>query len=160
MNEAFLLTGGNMGERADFLARAGKAVAAQCGKVMLASSVYETAAWGMEDQGAFLNQVLQIRTELEPRALLEAILQIETTLGRKREQRYGPRTIDIDILFFNDAVVDLPGLHIPHPRIPERRFVLEPLAEIAPHMVHPVLHRTMTELLALCTDPLAVHKFS
>src|SRR6476620_6638289 len=138
MNEAFLLTGGNMGDRAGFLARAGKAVAAQCGPGLLASSVFETAAWGMEDQDAFLNQVLQVRTLLDPRGLLDTILKIEETLGRKREQRYGPRTIDIDILFFNDAVIDLPGLHIPHPRIQERRFVLEPLAEIAPQKIHPV----------------------
>jgi len=160
MNDAFLLTGGNMGNREAFLLAARQAIEQDCGRLLMASSLYETAAWGMQDQGPFLNQVLRIATILDPSALLQNLLRIEERLGRKREQRYGPRTIDIDILFFNEAVIDLPGLHIPHPRLKERRFVLEPLNEIAPGKMHPVFHLPVSQLLLLCDDPLAVNKFS
>jgi 2-amino-4-hydroxy-6-hydroxymethyldihydropteridine diphosphokinase len=124
------------------------------------SSIYETAAWGMENQEAFLNQVLEIETNLNPDELLQSILQIEEGLGRKRELKYGPRTIDIDILFFNDQVIDQEGLKIPHPQLQNRRFVLVPLNEIASNKIHPIFKKTISQLLAECPDPLTVNKFN
>jgi 2-amino-4-hydroxy-6-hydroxymethyldihydropteridine diphosphokinase len=160
MTEAYLLTGGNIGDRMAYLSRAKEEIGRSCGPVVQQSSVYETAAWGREDQAAFLNQVLRIETGLRPEQLLNAILQIEEELGRKRAVKYGPRTIDIDILFFDDEVIDEPGLKIPHPQMQNRRFVLEPLHEIASAKIHPVFGKTVAMLLAECADPLTVHKFT
>lgn len=160
MNDAYLLTGGNIGNRAAYLREAMEAIGKACGPVVKHSAVYETAPWGMEDQSPFLNQVLHIQTGLDPYQLLDALLEIEQLAGRKRLLKYGPRVIDIDILFFNDAVIDTEGLRVPHPRLAERRFVLVPLQEIAPEKMHPVLHQPVRVLLARCTDPLAVHKFN
>lgn len=158
MNEAYLLTGGNIGDRLDYLSKAKQAIAKGCGRILKESAVYETAAWGKEDQEAFLNQVLKIETDLSADELLQHLLQTETDLGRKREMKYGPRTIDIDILFFNDEVINRHGLKIPHPQLQNRRFVLAPLNEMAPDKIHPVFHKTIARLLAECPDPLAVHK--
>jgi 2-amino-4-hydroxy-6-hydroxymethyldihydropteridine diphosphokinase len=160
MTEVFLLTGGNLGNRLNYLAKAKEQIQKKCGGVLQQSSVYETAAWGNEDQGAFLNQVVKIETNLVPEKLLQAIFEIEKALGRKREMKYGPRTIDIDILFYGDALIDRKGLKIPHPQIQNRRFVLTPLKEIAPEKLHPSLHKTISQLLAECPDPLAVNKFN
>ncbi len=160
MNEVYLLTGGNMGDRMVNLGRAREAVSRECGRIIKTSSVYETAAWGEEDQPAFLNQVLVVQTKLEPEDLLQTILSIERSLGRTREIKYGPRLIDIDILFYNEEVIRKPGLVVPHPRMQFRRFVLEPLAELSPGKKHPLLQQTISSLLAECTDPLSVNKFS
>lgn len=160
MNEAYLLIGGNMGNRLHYLARARQALEKECGPIVRQSSIYETAAWGLEDQAAFLNQALEINTNLSAPDLLRVLLSIEEALGRKREIKYGPRLIDIDILLFNEATIDLPGLKVPHPHMQSRRFVLEPLNEIAPGKWHPVFQQTIAQLLAECTDPLTVHKFS
>ncbi len=160
MNEVYLLTGGNMGDRMVNLGRAREAVRRECGRIIKTSSVYETAAWGEEDQPAFLNQVLVVQTKLEPEDLLQTILSIERSLGRTREIKYGPRLIDIDILFYNEEVIRKPGLVVPHPRMQFRRFVLEPLAELSPGKKHPLLQQTISSLLAECTDPLSVNKFS
>jgi len=160
MNEVYLLIGGNMGNRLEYLSRAKENISKKCGSVLQESSIYETAAWGMEDQEAFLNQVLKIEASLTPEQLLKTILQIEEDLGRKRDLKYGPRTIDIDILFFNDEMIDQQGLKIPHPQMQNRRFVLVPLNEIAPQKIHPVLKKTITQLLAECPDSLTVNKFN
>lgn len=160
MTEVFLLTGGNLGNRLEYLAKAKEHIEKKCGAVLQQSSLYETAAWGNEEQGAFLNQVLKIETDLTPEKLLHAIFEMEKDLGRKREMKYGPRTIDIDILFYGDAIVDQKGLKIPHPQIQNRRFVLTPLNEIAPNKIHPLLDKTISQLLAECRDPLAVNKFN
>lgn len=160
MNEAFLLTGGNTGNRKSHLLKAKQQIEKRCGSILQESSVYETAAWGKEDQDAFLNQVLKIETSLDASSLLTNLLAIEEEMGRKRETKYGPRNIDIDILFFNNDIISLPGLTIPHPQMQHRRFVLEPLNEIAPGKIHPVSKKTVSQLLAQCTDPLPVNKIN
>lgn len=116
-------------------------------RVLRASSVYETAPRDVEDQPWFLNQVLECETDLFPRQLLERLQKIERAMGRKRRMAKGPREIDLDILLYGDAVVKAPELEIPHPRLAERRFVLEPLVELAPEKRHPGTRRTMRELL-------------
>ena len=152
--------GGNVGDRSLNLSRAASAIEKNCGRVVKASSLYQTAPWGKEDQAPFLNQALLITTDLEADDLMSVILQTEQELGRKRIERYGPRLIDIDILFFNNDVIERPGLHIPHPRMSERRFVLAPLQEIASQKIHPVFGKTIAELLANCRDPLSVNKIN
>jgi 2-amino-4-hydroxy-6-hydroxymethyldihydropteridine diphosphokinase len=159
MNLAFLLTGGNLGSRAENLERAKNQVALLAGRLLASSELYETAAWGKQDQPDYLNQVLLVETALSPSDLLTIILEIEKSLGRVRMEKYDARLIDIDILFYNEEQLQLPHLVIPHPLLHTRRFVLEPLCEIAPNFVHPVFKRTITELLAACNDPLYVKKF-
>jgi len=160
MNDVFLLTGGNIGDRLNYLSQAKDEIKKRCGPILQESSIYETAAWGNEDQEAFLNQVLKITTVLGAGHLLKLIFEIEEYLGRKREVKFGPRTIDIDILFFNDQVIDQHGLKVPHPQIPNRRFVLIPLNEIASDKIHPVFNKSISRLLSDCPDPLAVNKFN
>lgn len=158
MNEAYLLIGGNLGDRQSWLAKARKAVEDNCGRIQKASSIYETEAWGYKDQEAFLNQAILVKTALSPEKLMLTILRIEEELGRKRESRYGPRTIDIDILLYNDVVLDSDLLVLPHPEMQNRRFALACLNEIAPDKMHPTLHITIHELLKLSNDPLKVNK--
>ena len=156
MNKAYLSLGSNEGNRMLWLEKAMDLIAAHCGTILKRSSVYETAAWGITTQPDFLNMVIYIETNKNPTELLDEILRTETTLGRHRTVKWGPRIIDIDILFFNNEVIELPNLIIPHPFLHERRFTLAPLAEIAPDYVHPKLHKTITELLAECPDKLEV----
>ena len=158
MNKVFLSIGGNMGNREAALAKACKLIGEQCGEIKSISSLYETAAWGKNDQPSFLNQALEIHSGLEPEQLLKQILKIEKEMGRIRKEKYGPRSIDIDILFFNEETHNYPSLTIPHPEIQNRRFVLAPMNEIAPALVHPVLKKTITELLEQCPDHLPVKK--
>jgi 2-amino-4-hydroxy-6-hydroxymethyldihydropteridine diphosphokinase len=157
---AYLLIGGNMGNREDFLAKSRGLINDHCGKIIKQSSLFETAAWGVEDQSAFVNQAIQIETHLKAEELLKKILSIEEELGRKREVKYGPRIIDIDILLFNDAILKSEGLTIPHPEMQKRRFVLVPLCEIAANDFHPVLKKSISQLLKECPDKLAVQKIS
>lgn len=156
MNEIYLLTGGNMGDRMHYLQKASDLIEKEVGNVVKKSAIYETAAWGFTEQQAFLNQVLCITTILEPTELLQQLLLIELQLGRHRLQKMGPRVIDIDILFYGHQMTDTPDLMVPHPRIAERRFVLTPLNEIAPYLIHPGLHKSINELLRTCQDELEV----
>ena len=160
MNAAYLLIGGNLGDRLANLHAAKEAMAERFGQATKASAVYETAAWGLQHQPAFLNQAVEISTPLRAEQVLEQLLQIERSLGRIRNEKYGPRLIDIDILLFNNEVIDRPGLKVPHPQMPNRRFVLTPLNEIAADIVHPVLQKTVAQILADCPDPLSVNKIS
>lgn len=157
---AFLLTGSNMGEREAMLQAARDWLEKECGTLIKASSLYATAAWGKEDQPAFLNQAIQIETGLTARQLLRHILRIEKKMGRVREEKYGPRVIDIDILLYGEEVHDYPLLKLPHPQLPNRRFALVPLNEIASQQVHPIMGQTIAELLANCSDPLPVAKWT
>lgn len=156
---AYLLTGSNLGNRSRYLQRAHDAIAARVGRIIQVSSIYETAAWGKEDQPAFLNQVLHIETELLPNALMDTLLAIELELGRKRSTPLAARTIDIDVLLYDDLCYESTRITLPHPALHLRRFVLTPLAEIAPAKKHPVLHQHISNLLQHCTDPLAVRLF-
>ncbi|HXB28446.1 MAG TPA: 2-amino-4-hydroxy-6-hydroxymethyldihydropteridine diphosphokinase [Puia sp.] len=158
MNKAYLLTGGNEGDRFLHMQQARTNIELICGQLLLVSSIYETAPWGKTDQPDFLNQVLLINTKFSPEELLKSILFIEEKGGRKRTVKNAPRTIDIDILFYNDLILEKPGLTIPHPRIAIRRFVLEPLNEISPEFIHPVIGKTIRELLLECKDELGVKK--
>ncbi|QKG57339.1 2-amino-4-hydroxy-6-hydroxymethyldihydropteridine diphosphokinase [Hymenobacter sp. BRD128] len=156
MTTSYLLLGSNLGDRAAHLAQARYDLATTAGRVAAASALYETAAWGLEDQPAFLNQVLAVETTLDAPTLLAACLAAEQQQGRERQVRWGARTLDVDILLFGQEIMATPTLTVPHPALPTRRFALVPLAELAPQLVHPQLHHTIAELLAACPDPLEV----
>jgi len=147
------MLGGNSGNRMDYLRRAVDMLRVEVGRVVALSSVYESEPWGFNDPCWFLNLVAVVETELAPFSLLQCIHRIEHELGRQRSHDgYHARTIDIDILLYGNQIIDIPGLEIPHPRIAERMFVLQPLAELAPNLEHPVLHCTMEQLREKCAD--------
>jgi 2-amino-4-hydroxy-6-hydroxymethyldihydropteridine diphosphokinase len=158
-NKAWLLTGSNVGDRLQNLGKARELITEQCGIITSASSLYETEPWGNTHQPQFLNQALEIETSLSAPELMQEILKVEESIGRKRRKKYDPRLIDIDILLFNDERADTDLIRIPHPEMTRRRFVLVPLAEIAPQIIHPVLGKKIKQLLEECPDKLAVKKF-
>jgi 2-amino-4-hydroxy-6-hydroxymethyldihydropteridine diphosphokinase len=157
---AYLLIGGNLGNRMQNLQTAHHLIQKQCGKIVASSSVYETAAWGLTDQPDFLNQVLSINTNLSPQQLITALLSIEKAMGRKRLIKFGPRIIDLDILLIDDLRINEPNLTVPHPALPQRKFALIPLAEIAAGFIHPIEKKSIQQLLTDCTDELNVKKYS
>lgn len=159
MNEAYLLLGSNLGNRKYTIDSAVNKIKEQAGVIITTSSIYETEPWGTNASLSFYNQIIVIKTLLSAKRLLTVLLNIEKQLGRIRtEVKNDPRTIDIDILFFNDDIISQQDLEIPHPRIHLRRFVLEPLKEIAPLFIHPVLNKSINELLDECNDDSWVKK--
>ncbi len=157
-HKVFLLLGSNLGNRFEVLLKAQKEISSSVGTVVNESSIYETLAWGIENQPDFLNQVLLVETHLSPQELLVAINEIEQDLGRVRHQKWGERLIDIDILYYENQIINTNNLIIPHPEIINRKFTLVPLVEIAPDFVHPGLGNTQEELLKVCSDELEVKK--
>lgn len=159
MNTVYLSLGSNEGDRMQWLQKALMLLGDLDGKIVKVSSVSETAAWGITDQPDFLNMAIEYETEETAAELLAGINDIESQLGRQRDVKWGPRTLDIDILLFNDEVINTPDLIIPHPYLQERLFTLMPLAELAPDYIHPILHKSISDLLAACSTDLIVKKY-
>jgi len=162
MNVAYLCLGGNMGNREVALKTAINTINDLAGKVVSLSNIYETEAWGVTNQQAYLNQCISIETKLNSNELINTLLGIEKDLGRVRNlyHTYEPRTIDIDILFFNHDIINTENLIAPHPRLHLRKFVLVPLAEIASNYIHPALNKTINDLLKECPDKSEVKLFN
>lgn len=158
-NTAYLLLGGNMADRELLLSKAVHLIDKKIGPVVKVSALYETAAWGKQDQAAFLNQAVMISTSLSASETLAKIQEIELELGRARIEKWGSRTIDIDIIFFNQEHIEQPGLTVPHPHMQDRNFVLVPLAEIAASYIHPVLQADIATLQKQCRDTLTVKQY-
>lgn len=152
MDKVVLIIGGNLGDRLELIREANRLLMLYFGIPKCASSIFETAAWGGKSVGDYLNQVLIFETIQSPDNVLDIIIKIEEKMGRQRDQKWGDRTMDIDILYFGNKIIRKPNLNIPHPYIQERRFVLVPLNEILPDFSHPLLAKTHRELLESCTD--------
>jgi 2-amino-4-hydroxy-6-hydroxymethyldihydropteridine diphosphokinase len=158
MNRVFLLLGSNLGNRQQYLQQAIELISTQIAPVKNTSSIYETQSWGKTDAPDYLNQVVMLETEIPASELLRKILDIELMLGRRREEKWGSRTIDIDILFYGDEIIDEENLQVPHPELHKRRFTLDPLSEIAPGLFHPVLKKTILDVKNELKDSLIVKK--
>jgi len=158
LNTVYLSLGSNLGDRPANLERAAAELRLRDAEVVRLSSIYETEPVGLKAQPWFLNQVAEVRTGLFPLQLLDRLQAIERRMGRRRQMEQGPRPIDIDILLYGNFRIRSERLVVPHPRFPERRFVLEPLAEIAPDLRYPVTRLTIREMLAACPDRNAVRR--
>ena len=155
-----ILLGSNLGNRQEYLNQASNLIEKRIGKIVLNSSVYETEPWGFTDSGFFLNKVVCLDFSPEPEILLENLIQIEIDMGRKRTgSQYVSRLIDLDILFYEDRIIESRNLEIPHPKLHLRKFTLIPLKELFQNFVHPKLGKTINELLEACNDPLVVKKY-
>lgn len=151
-NQLVISAGGNLGDVQASLSQAKKLIEDRLGEVVKSSSIYKTAAWGVENQPDFLNLVWEVKTDKTAAESLKGLLTIENELGRERKEKWGQRLIDLDILFFNDEIIETADLIVPHPFLHERNFVLIPLVEILPDFVHPKWQKTVSQLLAVCKD--------
>lgn len=156
----FILLGSNVGDRNSHLNYARQEISRLIGEIITVSSIYKTAAWGKTEQPAFYNQVIEIKSKFTPEKMLSVILEIEKEAGRIRVEKWGPRILDIDILLWGDLVIMTEHLTVPHPEIPNRRFTLLPLNEIAHNFIHPTTMKSISQMLAACTDDLVVEKLS
>jgi 2-amino-4-hydroxy-6-hydroxymethyldihydropteridine diphosphokinase len=154
MKKAFISLGSNVGDRKKNLGKAIRYINVSVGHIIDLSGIYETEPWGFESDEKFLNMVVEVISDLSPFEMMRNFLEIEKKLGRERfkSERYTSRTIDIDLLFYQDLIITEPELTVPHPHLHLRRFVLEPLCQIDPDYIHPVFGKTVTELLANCPD--------
>ncbi|WP_454800795.1 2-amino-4-hydroxy-6-hydroxymethyldihydropteridine diphosphokinase [Mucilaginibacter phyllosphaerae] len=158
MIDVFLLLGSNLGNRDLYLLQAVKLIEDEVAAVVEKSPVYETQSWGKTNLPDYLNQVIRLQTALSAQKVLERILAIEIKMGRKREEKWGSRIIDIDILFYGNQVINEPNLIVPHPQLHNRRFTLEPLVVLMPQLVHPVLNKTILDLKNNLNDDLVVKR--
>ncbi|MGQ1908879.1 2-amino-4-hydroxy-6-hydroxymethyldihydropteridine diphosphokinase [Marinifilum sp. RC60d5] len=160
MAKVYFLIGGNLGDREQILSKTVCLLSERVGQIVKLSSIFETEPWGFQHELRFLNQVVLCETDLVPLEVLNATQSIEQNLGRVRKKnRYSERTIDVDLLFYDDLIMDTERLELPHPRMGERMFALTPLAEIAPHFIHPVWKKTVSEIKFDCTDSSIVKRF-
>ncbi len=156
----YILLGSNLGNRQRYLDEAISGIEKNIAPLEQRSSVYQTASWGNTDQPEYLNQVVLLKSDIPAPDLLHRLLEIERKLGRERNEKWGARTIDIDMLFYGEEVIRIPGLSVPHPHLHERRFVLAPLAEIAPEWIHPVFKQSIKQILGNLKDNLLVQKIT
>jgi 2-amino-4-hydroxy-6-hydroxymethyldihydropteridine diphosphokinase len=154
--QVYLSLGGNLGNTQEIFKACYPMIENKVGGILQQSSLYRTAAWGLQDQADFTNQVILIETALSPQAILSEIQTIEKALGRERTITWGPRTLDLDILFIDQQIIQTADLQVPHPHIQDRKFILIPLQEIATDYKHPVVNKTIAELLRTTTDTTAV----
>lgn len=161
MKKAFLLTGSNLGNREENLSRAIRFLSLEAGYIVNFSNIYESTPWGFDAEQKFLNQAIELNTNLLPIELLNKIFKIEHIIGRRRNGNagYSSREIDIDIIFYNDEIINEELLTIPHPLITQRRFALVPLTEICPFFIHPQLKKTVTQLLSECKDNATIYLY-
>lgn len=155
-NHVFISLGTNLGDRIQNLRKAIRAIEYNVGEIIKQSSLYETKPWGKSNQPDFLNQVILVHTEKNPQECLNSLTSIERQLGRIRDEKWGARIIDLDLLYVNDQAINTKQLVLPHPGIPDRRFVLVPMVEIAPDFIHPHLLKKQKQLLEECADTLEV----
>ena len=160
MNIVFLQLGSNLGDRELLLQGAIVAIEERVGGLVKKSKVYESMPWRVEGQENYLNQILKVKTELQADEVLSVILDIEKNLGRIRLEKWGERLIDIDIIFYNDSIIETAELCVPHKHMHERMFVLTPLHNIAPEMMHPKYNKTVEELFKICTDTEFVKEYA
>jgi len=160
MEGIYLLLGSNLGDRRGMISAAERLIGELAGEIVKYSRIYETQAWGKTSQPAFLNQVVEITSRLQPKQLLNTLQQIEDKLGRVRGDKWGERIIDIDILYYGNFIHQEKHLKIPHPEIPYRRFTLVPLVEIAPEFINPLLLKSNSDILAECNDVLKVQYYN
>jgi len=157
MNKIYLSIGSNVGDRKHYLEESIRLININVGRVTQKSSVYETAGWGITDQPMFLNQVIELETTRLPQEILRIIQKIEFSLGKRKELKWGPRNIDIDILYYGNEIVNEEDLTVPHPHIQDRRFILEPMNEIASDWEDPAHNMTIKEMTINCADQSYVH---
>ena len=160
MNTVYLQLGSNLGEREQLIFDAVQEISEHVGKVNVRSQIYESSPWRVDGQESYLNQLIEVKTLLSAQAILISVLKIENNLGRVRVEKWGERLIDIDIIFFNNDIIESPDLCVPHKHMHERNFVLIPLNEIASAFIHPKYNKTVEDLLKQCTDTQLVKEYA